>query len=64
MRMPDNEEIRAAHEARLERKLAERPVCEYCDKPIQDDGYYYINGVYVCERCLDLHFKVDATWED
>ena len=63
MRMPDNEEIRASWEAWLEKRQDERPVCEYCGKPIQEDSYYYINGENLCERCLDEHFKIDVTWE-
>ena len=62
--MQDNYELWEAHERQLEQKLAERPVCSYCDKPIQDDSYYYINGENICEYCMDTRFKVDNATED
>ena len=50
MRVPDNYDMWLAHEAEQEKALAERPCCEYCGKPIQDDYYYEINGDIICEE--------------
>ena len=43
-----------------ERKLAERPHCDICDQPIQDDHFYLINGDNVCPVCLEDHFRKDV----
>ena len=32
------------------------PVCDICDKHIQDEHYYLIFGDVICPDCLD-HFK-------
>jgi hypothetical protein len=37
-------------------KLSKRPVCEYCGKHIQEDHYYYVDGI-VCGECLDENHK-------
>ena len=41
-----------------EKALAKLPRCSECDKPIQDDFCYEINGELICEECLnDNHRK-------
>ncbi len=55
--MPDNYSIWAAHEQEKERRLALRPVCNYCEQHIQDDFFYEIDCEKVCEECLKLHFR-------
>jgi formylmethanofuran dehydrogenase subunit E len=37
-------------------KLSKRPKCEYCGEHIQDDFYYYVDGI-VCGECLDENHK-------
>lgn len=59
MPIPDNYDQWEARESEQERKLAELPVCDICDNPIQDDHYYLINGDNVCPDCLDNHFRKD-----
>lgn len=54
---PDNYSEWEHHERRQEAWLAKRPVCCYCEEPIQDDFFYEINGDYYCEDCLDMHFR-------
>ena len=39
------------------KKLAERPICDICDHPIQDDHYYEINGDNICPDCLENYFR-------
>lgn len=39
------------HEQLLERM----PVCEDCEKHIADDHAYYINGVWICEHCMEAY---------
>ena len=42
----------ARHDAEQERALEKLPVCEYCWHPIQDEEFYQINGVNICESCM------------
>lgn len=49
------------HSAEQERRLDKLPVCDYCEEPIQDDFYYYINGESICETCLDRFFRKDVS---
>lgn len=37
--------------------LESRPMCEYCEEPIQDDYYYEIGGECICEHCLNGYFR-------
>lgn len=39
------------------KRLAELPVCDICDKPIQDEHYYLINSDNVCPACLEIEFR-------
>ena len=45
------------HDREQVKRLAELPVCDYCEEPIQDEAAYYINGEWYCENCLEDHFK-------
>ena len=54
---PDNYDIYMAHEREMEQRLARRPVCSYCEQPIQDDFFYEIDCEKVCPECLELHFR-------
>lgn len=33
-------------------RLDRLPVCPECERPIQDDCCYEINGEFICEECL------------
>ena len=48
------------HAAEQERKLNQRPLCDYCDNPIQGAFYYEINGDCICEDCLKAHFRKEV----
>ena len=56
----DNYAMWERNEARLERELARRPVCAYCDEHIQDEQFYCINGEYICIDCMENNFKVNT----
>lgn len=58
--MPDNYSQWEWHERERERRLAERPVCDICDQPIQDDYFYLINGDQVCPDCLENEFRKEV----
>ena len=32
--------------------LERRPHCDWCDQPIQENTYYEIDGLMICEHCL------------
>lgn len=38
-----------------ERLLERMPICEDCEQHIADDRAYYINGVWICDRCMDSY---------
>lgn len=45
------------HDRQQAEELAKLPICDCCGEPIQDDFCYEINGEYICEDCLDMHFR-------
>ena len=47
-------------DAERERQLAELPVCDCCDNPIQDDHYYQINGDNICPDCLENYYRKEV----
>ncbi len=55
--MPDNYDFFKQHEAEQESKLEERPLCDCCEEPIQDDFYYDIGGEIYCENCMVSCFR-------
>ena len=46
------------YDADREDELANLPVCDICDEPIQDEHYYIINGDNICPLCLEACFRV------
>lgn len=42
----------------LERRRARRPECSHCGERIQDEEAYYINGEFICPKCMENEFKV------
>lgn len=57
MGCPDNYDAWVRHDAEQGAELARRPLCEYCEEPIQDEYAYYIEGVWFCESCMNEHFR-------
>ena len=55
----DNYSLWEAHEAEMERELAKRPLCSFCDNHVQEDHYYIINDKIYCPDCLNNFFRVD-----
>ena len=64
MRIPDNLDIWDAHDIEMERRRARLPQCDYCGEHIQDEYYYEINGEYICEECLNEHFRKENYMEE
>lgn len=55
MYMPDNYDLFARHDAEQEAQLEKLPECSECGEHIQDEEAYYINGEWICERCMDSY---------
>ncbi len=47
-----------AWDAEQESWLARLPVCADCERHIQDDSAYYINGEWICEDCMEAYKQV------
>lgn len=45
------------YDAEQERRLSKLPKCSECGEHIQDECCYVIDGVYICERCMEDHRK-------
>lgn len=56
----DNYDMWAQQERRTQRRLAERPVCSYCEEHVQHDHFFLINDEIVCPDCLDSFFRKDV----
>ena len=57
MVIPDNYSQWERHEAEQEARLAKRPVCSFCDEPIQEGELFDINGELYHTECAELEFK-------
>ena len=55
--MIDNYDIWRAHDDKLEKQLAERPVCADCGNHVQDEHFYLINDEVICPRCLEDGYR-------
>lgn len=55
--MEDNYSLWERREVQLEKELALRPVCGYCDEHIQGEYCYEVNGELICEECMEDHFR-------
>ena len=55
--LQDNYDLFKEHEREQERWLRKRPLCSYCDEHIADEFAYNINGEWVCEVCMERHFR-------
>lgn len=56
----DNYDLWKQHEEEQQEQLEKLPICEYCGKHIQDDYYYEIDKVCICENCLNENFRKDV----
>lgn len=45
-------------------RIKKLPVCIHCEEAIQDEEAYYINGEWICERCMQSFLReVEAVEE-
>ena len=45
------------------RRCVKRPRCSYCDKHIQDERAFYIEGEWMCESCMNDNYLRDVIEE-
>ena len=45
------------YSAEKEEALRKLPKCDYCNKPIEDDYLYDLEGDIICESCMNKHFR-------
>lgn len=45
------------YDAEQQAKLERLPECEECGEPIQSDYAYYINDIWICERCMKENYR-------
>lgn len=50
--MYDNYDMFEMNELAYEQELQKLPVCDFCDEPIQDEFFYRIGNLSICEKCL------------
>lgn len=55
--IPDNFDLFDAHDREQGEKTEKLPTCYECDRPIDDDYCYEINGELICEACLNKNHR-------
>ena len=46
-----------AWEAEQTEQMKRLPVCDNCDRPIQDEKFFYYHGDKVCHECMETHLQ-------
>ena len=60
MRLPDNYDLWARHDAEQEASLELLPICDICEEPIQEEHCYQINDEIICEHCMVEYFRKET----
>jgi len=53
--MIDADLVFQRYDSDREDELRKLPVCDECRSHIQDEYYYEINGLWLCEECIEAH---------
>lgn len=59
--IPDNLDLWETHDAEMERRRDNRPKCDCCGEPIQDDYQYKIDGEVLCLDCVNYTYREEVT---
>ena len=51
--MIDNLGLYEAYEAKQEKKLAKKPICDCCGDYIQQEHAFHFKGMWICDDCLE-----------
>ena len=60
MRIPDNYDLWASHDAEQQAQLERLPKCSCCEEHIQEEYCYQINDEIICEHCMVEYFRKDT----
>lgn len=63
MNCPDVYDQWAQHDAEQERELDRLPECSYCGEHITDEYAFYIEGEWICNRCMVENFRREVVPE-
>lgn len=55
--IPDAHDMWERYMAEQEAKRKHLPKCDYCNRPIEDDYLFDIEGDIICESCMNKHFR-------
>ena len=55
--LPDALDMWETHDAEQEEAFKKLPVCDYCNRHIDDDYLYDLEGDIICESCMNKHFR-------
>lgn len=50
----------ASYDRQQQDKLAELPVCDCCQDPIQDEFYFEIHSEVICPVCMDQYYRKEV----
>lgn len=64
MKIPDNYDLWAAHDARQSRLLERLPKCCHCGETIQEERAVRIDFCWYCAECLNDEYTFDVEPED
>ena len=57
MYIPDNYDLFKQHDAEQQKQLDRLPRCSECERPIQDEFCFEVNGELVCDECMNNNHR-------
>ena len=57
MYVPDNYDLWKSHDAEQQKQLDRLPRCSECERPIQEEFCYEVNGELVCDECMNNNHR-------
>lgn len=57
MSYSDYSEEEVRRDRAYEKWLKTRPICDYCENPIEDEEAYTIDGKTICEGCIEEYLE-------
>lgn len=60
--IPDYNDMIDSYLDKQEREMKKLPKCDMCNRPIQDEFAFCIDGVYYHEDCFKEEHRVDLSW--
>lgn len=60
MSIPDSYDLWENHDRKQLAWQKTLPVCDKCQKPIQDNYYFYINEETLCQSCMEDKYMLST----